>query len=307
MIQSIISFLIKKGPSGIIAWSFLLGLQGYSQSQFTSSYFGVISTPDEAFIQYQISVTCKGGDCSGFSISGIDTESETKSRLIGKLDSRTGLIYFKETEVISTQAMDNTFDEFCFVQFAVREKELMQPNKFKRIKVPYTAFFEDKEVCSSGELNVLHSAEMGKQIEDLKEKILSRKSVQKLLGDSVFISVGNKLDSVSQSIQDIRTEGVFQKVVRMDSNVTLHLLDIGKNDGDIIGLDNQYTFQELSLSRDTSFIQLFDKTDTVFISGIDEGRRASIPLALIVKKGNSIISTDTVILRKRDVFKLILE
>jgi len=286
------------------AWFFLWTIASFGQTQFEGDYTGVLTLEDSTFISYQIYLSCEGSNCTGYSITDKNGANETKSELKGKLDSRTGLIRFKEVAVLGSHADSSSYDEFCFVHFSLWHKELMNPEKHPRLTSDFQAFFTDGVQCASGKLDVMYSGEMHEQIAKIKTKVFEKKVMKKILGDSLTEALVDKLDSVDVALAEKGERLGMSKTVDYRPGTVLRLKDIGSKDGDVIEVDNQVSSKRLSLDKKAWTIEVLPQTDSIFIRGIDDGKKLRIPLALEILEGEQRVSNDTILLEEGGVFVL---
>ncbi len=290
----------------ILYWFFLFPFSLLAQDKKKEyQYFGVISISEEQFIPYSLYFSCENYRCTGFSVSDIKGINETKSSLEGIYDPLLKAYKFKELKVLSTRASAGTYDEFCFVEFNLPEKVIKKPLKYDRIQEEFKAYFKDGEECGRGEMNLLFSEKINKQIERIQTKIIEKNSVQKLLGDSVISLLSDEMNALKQKLNE--SHEITSKTVAVTKDTRIFIKDIGVADGDTISVTINDNTQILVPNENRVELRFTDPVNEINLKGINEGKRPLIPLELMIRFSNQTYSLDTISLQKDQEYKLILE
>ena len=77
-----------------------------SFAQYELDYLGVIKLNDSSFISYSLKLTEQNGIITGYSITDIGGDHETKSNITGSYDKKTHALSFKEVGIIYTKFHD---------------------------------------------------------------------------------------------------------------------------------------------------------------------------------------------------------
>lgn len=290
----------------LTCWFFLFPLSLLSQDKINEyQYFGVIAISKEQFIPYSMNFSCENYRCKGFTVSDIKGSNETKSSLEGVYDPLLKAYKFKELEVLNTRATDGTYDEFCFVEFTIPEKVIKKPLKNDRIKSSFIAYFKDGEECGRGEMNMLFSEKINKQIERIQTKVLEKKRVQKILGDSVISLLTEEMNTLKGKL--VESHQLVSKKIAVTKDTKIFIKDVGVEDGDTISVTIDEKTQILVPNENRVELRFTEAVNEISLKGISEGKRPLIPIELMIRFSNQTYSLDTISLQKDQEFKLILE
>lgn len=212
----------------IILYSFILffiNLNVYSQNE--QEYYGIIKLNDSSFISYKLNLAENNGTISGFSITDIGGEHETKSSITGNYNHKTNLLLFKEVGIIYTKSKISDYD-FCFIHF---EGKVTNINSKNNISGEFKGKYSDGSTCINGEISLKGIEKITKRAEKVDNIIKKSKRIDEHTKASV--SVLKTLDSLSMNVlkanQNLSTFSNAKKV-------TLKISDAGKVDGDKISI-----------------------------------------------------------------------
>tara|TARA_S200000501_G_scaffold165063_1_gene155498 strand:+ start:1008 stop:1880 length:873 start_codon:yes stop_codon:yes gene_type:complete len=263
-----------------------------SFGQFESTSFtGIIQTADSVVFPYEIHLSRIGGIVSGYSISDRGGAAETKSLLeTRKVNNQ---IYFIEKEIVYTKADYSTFDDFCLVSFNVDENQLFKSNK---LNIDFSGYFNDKEPCIDGRLNLTSTTFIEKKISKVERKIDNSSIVIKNFGDSLKL-IETKITELKNKIvanqQEIHLKA--NNIIRFNLNepYEVFIKDYNIPDGDVIQVKiNDGTEKTIEIDETPIYFEIEDtqKTNTIEILGINVGTIPPITSQIIIlKKGDKKI------------------
>ena len=97
-----------------IILSILITFNYIGLSQTHSVYIGTIISTNNNPISYRLDFTENNGILSGYSITNIGTNDETKSKIIGTYISSEKTLHIKETAILTTNSQE-PLENFCFM------------------------------------------------------------------------------------------------------------------------------------------------------------------------------------------------
>tara|TARA_B100001564_G_scaffold259548_1_gene221362 strand:+ start:4730 stop:5590 length:861 start_codon:yes stop_codon:yes gene_type:complete len=234
---------------------------------FKFSYTGTIVI-DEKPLSFNIYFNKKKGIVDGYSLTNLDNQNETKSKLTG--------IYFKsdksyqliETGIIQTKSKIDT-NSFCFIKM-----ELFEKGKFrnKRLEGNFTASLKNDSVCAEGKVFLMPKNKIEKKLKKIEKKL---KKIEKNLNTSVY---KNEKTAILKNGDD---HSIYCK----NQKIKIEITDADLEDGDkielkindIIILDN-YTTTKI---KKTITYKLINEETYINIKSISDGK--SPPNTSVVK------------------------
>jgi len=218
--------MLFKLPQIIVVLFFLFSSTSIF-SQKEQEYYGVLKLNDTALITYKLNLIEKFGLISGYSITDIGGEHETKSIIKGFYNNKTNNLIFKEEEIIYTKSKVTEYD-FCFVHFDGSLKEI---NSKKNIKGKFSGRYSDNTSCIDGEILLNNVEKIEKKIRKVEKFIKKTKKIDQETKNK--IDIRNTLDSLKTNIlRSDQNLSMFSK----DSELKILILDAGKVDGDRINV-----------------------------------------------------------------------
>ncbi|WP_299523214.1 hypothetical protein [uncultured Lutibacter sp.] len=218
--------MLKKGSCFIIIFTFLVN-SGLIYGQIEQEYLGVIKLNDSSFISYRINLLENNNLISGYSITDIGGNHETKSNITGSYSSKNNTFSFKEVGIIYTKSQIDDYD-FCYIHF---NGKMNNVNSNKNIEGDFEGRYNDGSTCINGEIKLKNIIKIEKKAVKIDKLIQKSKSIDKDIKSSV--SVVQTLDSLKMNI------------LKPDQNLTmfssssalkLSIFDAGKVDGDKINI-----------------------------------------------------------------------
>ncbi len=218
--------MFKKNRHFIVILAFLL-VNKIIFAQQEQEYLGVIKLNDSSFISYQLNLIENDNLISGFSITDIGGEHETKSAITGAYNSKTNILSFKEVGIIYTKSEISDYD-FCYINFNGNVKTI---DSKKNIEGKFIGLYNDGTNCINGEIKL-------RNIEKIERKA---KKIDKLIKKSKHVE-----DSVKSTVSVTLTlDSLKMNILKPDQNLTmftntsqlqLNIYDAGKVDGDKINI-----------------------------------------------------------------------
>ena len=184
-------------------------------SQPHSVYIGTIISTNNNPISYKLDFTEDNGIISGYSITNIGTNDETKSKIIGTYISSEKTLHIKETEILTTNSQE-PLENFCFIEMKLEKKGIFGS---KRIEGEFNGYFLNKKKCARGRIIMIEE----KKLRKIKKKIAlnKRERVKKeeKEEEEILMKSGEKFTFNSER-----------------KKITLLIWDANKEDGDKIDL-----------------------------------------------------------------------
>lgn len=232
-----------------LAFFLILLNYNYSFAQNFQEYLGIIKLNDSSYISYRLNFTEKKGEISGYSITDIGGDFETKSNITGNYNPTTNTLFFKEVGIVYTKSEVSDYD-FCFIHFNGKLKNLTQ---HKNIEGTFKGYYADGTTCINGEIAV-------KSIEKIEKKAhKADKFIQKSnrISDSIkaTISVSSFLDSLKMNVLKANQN---LSMFTNSNNISLKIYDAGKVDGDKISIyiNNTALLKNYEVSKTSKIITI---------------------------------------------------
>ena len=198
-----------------IILSILITFNYIGLSQSHSVYIGTIISTNNNPISYKLDFTEDNGIISGYSITNIGTNDETKSKIIGTYISNEKTLHIKETEILTTNSQE-PLENFCFIEMKLEKKGIFGS---KRIEGEFNGYFLNKKKCARGRIIMIEE----KKLRKIKKKIAlnKRERVKKeeKEEEEILMKSGEKFTFNSER-----------------KKITLLIWDANKEDGDKIDL-----------------------------------------------------------------------
>ena len=199
-----------------IILSILITFNYIGLSQSHSVYIGTIISTNNNPISYKLDFTEDNGIISGYSITNIGTNDETKSKIIGTYISSEKTLHIKETEILTTNSQE-PLENFCFIEMKLEKKGIFGS---KRIEGEFNGYFLNKKKCARGRIIMIEE----KKLRKIKKKIAL-----------------NKRERVKKEEKEEEEEILMKSGEKFTFNserkkITLLIWDANKEDGDKIDL-----------------------------------------------------------------------
>jgi hypothetical protein len=197
----------------------------FAQSEL--DYLGVIKLNDSSFISYSLKLTEQNGIITGYSITDIGGDHETKSNITGSYDKKTHALSFKEVGIIYTKSDVSDYD-FCYVHF---DGVIRNIDATKNIKGKFNGFYSDGITCINGELLLRSIQKIEKKALKIDNRIQKSKKIAPEVKENVNLT--KTLDTLKMNIlKSNQNLSMFTSSQRLK----LQIYDAGKVDGDKINV-----------------------------------------------------------------------
>jgi len=196
-------------------------------AQNEQEYLGVIKLNDSSFISYRINLLENNNLISGYSITDIGGDHETKSNITGEYNDKTNTLTFKEVGIIYTKSEVSDYD-FCYINF---EGKVNTINSKKNIEGKFVGLYNDGSNCINGEIKLRNIEKIEKKAEKIDKLIQKSKRVDKEV--KATVSVTQTLDSLKMNILKPNQN---LTMFTASSQLKLNIYDAGKVDGDKINI-----------------------------------------------------------------------
>lgn len=187
-------------------------------------FIGVIKINNSTIISYRLVFQESNGKISGYSITDLQGDNETKNIIVGSYDKKTNIFTFKEKEIEYTKSKI-TKNDFCNISFEGKINLL----KSEKIKGEFNSFFKDNKACLKGELSLVSSKKALHKMEKFDKKISKSKRIDEKTKDS--ISLVKVLDELKVNILKA---GELTSIFMNSEEVFISFYDAQKEDGDEI-------------------------------------------------------------------------
>ena len=183
-------------------------------SQTHSVYIGTIMSTNNNPISYRLDFTENNGIISGYSITNIGTNDETKSKIIGTYISSEKTLHIKETAILTTNSQE-PLENFCFIEMKLEKKGIFGS---KRIEGEFNGYFLNKKKCAIGRIIMIEEKKLRKIKKKIKKKITLNKA-ERVKEEEILMKSGEKFTFNSER-----------------KKITLLIWDANKEDGDKIDI-----------------------------------------------------------------------
>jgi hypothetical protein len=235
-------------------------------SQNKQEYLGVIKLNDTSLISYNLNIIENNGNISGFSITDIGGNNETKSNISGNYNTKTNRLIFKEVGIIYTKSKVSDYD-FCYINF---DGKVTNINSRNNISGKFNGEFSDGSACINGKIALKSIQKIEKKAKKIDNIIQKYKKIDKKIKSK--ISVLKTLDSLKMNI--LKASENLSMFTTSDS-LKLKIYDAGKVDGDKITIFNNDTvlLKNYTVSKKIKqlIISLKSKKTTITIQALNIG------------------------------------
>ena len=267
-------------------------------SQKTEKYSGVLTLENGTPLIFEMEFTEDKGIVNGFSITGKDTDDETKSDISGIYNRNTKTYKLKETQVLYTNS-EADINTFCYINMEIKEVGKLS---LKRYEGEFTGYFTNGDKCASGKIILMEKEKLEKKIAKFQKKVdkkikKEKKKNEKKIEENIILSTkvlkdddNMKIECNSDKIRifiwdanqedgDKVTLKLNGKIILKDfttkrkrKNIKIKLLD-GENILEIVAINQGHT------PPNTSRIEIVDhKTKYPIITQLKLGKSAIIKI-----------------------------
>ena len=202
-----------------IILSILITFNYIGLSQSHSVYIGTIISTNNNPISYKLDFTEDNGIISGYSITNIGTNDETKSKIIGTYISSEKTLHIKETEILTTNSQE-PLENFCFIEMKLEKKGIFGS---KRIEGEFNGYFLNKKKCARGRIIMIEEKKLRKIKKKIalnkRERVKKEEKEEEEEEEEILMKSGEKFTFNSER-----------------KKITLLIWDANKEDGDKIDL-----------------------------------------------------------------------
>lgn len=243
----------------------LFSLTFFSQEKY--EYYGGVKLNgnDNTIISYRLVFTELDGKITGYSVTDLAGEHETKNAVTGSYDKKSKEFTFTENDILYTKSPISD-DMFCFINFSGKVKLV---NDNSALQGDFKGLFRDNTKCIDGTITLIGSNKIYKALNKINKKIQKSKKVDEQTKKEVnpvaildSLKVNNLIKGQSLSI--------FVK----SKNVKLEIWDTGQEDGDKILLrqDGKTLLDDYTITSQKKIINVDASSTHMFhITALNEG------------------------------------
>ncbi|MFC4721846.1 hypothetical protein ACFO5O_05920 [Geojedonia litorea] len=196
-------------------------------SQNFEEYAGAIKLSDTAIITYKVFFKIDKSKVTGYSLTDLGGEHETKSNLVGFYDANKNKLSFKEVGIVYTKSII-TQNDFCHIHF---DPVNYKAGKTSYFKGTFKGRYNDGQECIDGEI-FLNSVE---KINSRMEKVTKKVNRSNRINDSIKDKFNNLKIMESLSLNMLKADRVLS-VFSESNSINLEIFDGGQEDGDVISV-----------------------------------------------------------------------
>ncbi|MFD2909287.1 hypothetical protein ACFSX9_11170 [Flavobacterium ardleyense] len=252
-------------------------------AQTNYEFFGIVKLNGDAknMISYRINFEERKGKVSGYSITDLDGEHETKNVITGTYDSKTKIFNFQENEILYTKSAFSQ-SSFCFINYTGKIKLV---NKNSKLEGDFKGMFKNKTTCINGTLTLVGSEKIYEKLNTITKKIEKSKKIEQKIKDEV-----NPIQFMDDLKLNKLTKNQNMSVVWEDKKIKIEIFDAGKEDGDKVNLYNgtKLILSNYEITNKKKVIEIeLEKDNLEFtIEAISEGSIAPNTVKIILVDKN---------------------
>lgn len=268
----------------ILLYFVVLISSNFCFSQIKHEYVGGIKLNDSTAVSYKVVFVENKGSVTGFSVTDLRGEHETRSNIFGEYSEVEKELNFRETGIIYTKSPVSQ-DDFCFLNVTAKNFVF---GKTKSIKTKFVGLFSDNTKCIDGEI-ILNSIE---KIEKRINKVADKINKSKKVPDSIKQKL--KMIKIMDSLQmNILKKNETLSYFTKSNKLRFIIYDGGKDDGDKINIIVNGKTLLKSYEADSSEkhldIELVNYKTSVVIEAVNEGTIMPNTVVVKIDDGNNII------------------
>ena len=260
----------------------LLLLPNVTLSQNNYDFIGVIQLQDKSVISYRIFFTETAGKITGFSVTDLQGNHETKSIINGSINNDTNKLIFEESEIIYTKSEELTSD-FCFIHF---EGKIKLNNSKALIEGSFEGLYNDGVKCTDGSIKLVGEDVLYKKANKLTKKINKTNRISDSIKSS-FSPVKMINDLKMNTLKNNNNINVYTS----SQNYLIKLWDAGKEDGDKIFI---YLNDKILISK-YEVIKQVKEIDIKLVKGVNVLKIVAYNNGKIAPNTAKIIITDGIL------------
>lgn len=273
---------------------FLFFFSSFFNNNTQYEFYGVLKLngKDQSAISYKIVFTENNGKISGYSITDITGEHETKNIISGTYNPKTKELVISEKNIVYTKSTISD-DLFCFVNFTSKIK--LESSKAK-LKGDFAGLFKNKQRCINGTFELIGSNTVNKLLQKVNKKI--QKSDELKTEEKVKYNPIKIFDSLqTQQMSANQNLNIFNN----GQKLTFAIWDNGVEDGDLINFyhNNQLILKNYMVtSQKKKFdVVLSNNSNEFLIEAINQGSQG-LNTAMVIVEGDQSVSFQTNLLEK---------
>lgn len=232
----------------------LIVTNSYSQEY---EFVGILRFNATSMISYRLVFVENNGKLTGYSITDMQGENETKNRIEGTYDKKTKQFKFEEKEIDYTKSKVDK-GNFCYVHFSGK----LTLKEKSTIKGKFEGLFKNKTKCINGNLHLSSSGKAYERLNALAKKIQNSKKIDAETKEK--INLNKMMDSLKMNI--LRPDEVTS-VFFGEDDVQMEIWDAGKEDGDRISVyvDNKPVLENYEVKNIKKVLKLHLNADNASV------------------------------------------
>lgn len=199
----------------------------FGQNKF--EYFGVLKLNgnSKTVISYRLFFELKAGSISGYSVTDLGGDNETKNSISGIYNSKSKILKFKEDNILYTKS---NFSEksFCFINF---EGKIKLTDNLTKIDGIFKGLYKNKNSCIDGTISLNGSDKIYKVLNKVENKIKNSKLIDEQKKKEV-----NPITLIDNLKVNNLVKNQNLNVFVGSEEVFLEIYDAESEDGDVINL-----------------------------------------------------------------------
>lgn len=271
---------------GISVLTLFIGFCSFSQQD--SDFMGVIKLNDTSFISYKIAFEIQNDSISGYSITDMGGQHETKSNIKGSYNEDTREFSFQESDIIYTKS-PIIEDDFCFIHFKGRVKNIRDVEEIEGV---FSGLYTDGQTCLDGDIKMVSIEKIKKKAEKVDKKIQRTKRIDEEIKKNV--SVTKMLDTLSMNII---AQNENLNILTGDQQVEFTIYDAGKEDDDRIDLiiNGETVLENYTVTKERKIMKVPLKTrqTKIEVIALNVGTSAPNTVKIEFKDSRNFVSTLT--------------
>jgi hypothetical protein len=279
--------MLKKGCCLTFILIFIFN-SGQIYGQIAQEYLGVIKLNDSSFISYRLNLLENNNLISGYSITDIGGNHETKSNITGSYNRKTNTLSFKEVGIIYTKSEIDDYD-FCYIHF---NGKMNNVDSNKNIEGDFEGRYNDGSTCINGQIKLRNIIKIEKKAVKIDKLIQKSKSINSDIKSK--INVVQTLDSLKMNILK---SGQNLSMFSSSSVLKLSIFDAGKVDGDKINIyvNDTIFLKNYMVTKKTKelVIPLNSKLTTIKVMALNVGSIAPNTAKIEITDQKNTINTLT--------------
>ncbi len=218
--------------------------------------------------KYSFSLNQIGQKIEGFSYANLGTEDETKSSIVGTIDTVKEIIYLKEVDIVYTKSK-LPYQQFCMLAITLKKSNQKKISIYKGTCKGY--LYKTQSICASGYLTLINQPTASEKTNELLPIIET--PIIKQIGE-------NQLPSDISS--NDRNQDLFQNDIHKlhcnSSSILLTIQDNNEMDYDKIAIEvnNDMILSNYTLSKQAKQLSIPLKSEHTLIKicALNEGNSA---------------------------------